>query len=80
MRDKVYAHNDKTVYKDWQRDKDSILDNPSWKRIIELLRWAKSSILALRSTYGDSFPLGIETQNDIKNILSHNLHEFSRDC
>lgn len=62
MRDKIYAHNDKSLYKDWNFD--------MWGRLIELLRWAKDSILSLRSTYGDNFPLYFETRNDVKNLLS----------
>lgn len=69
MRDKFYAHNDKTQYKDWDYDRDAILDDPLWPNMIELLRWAKNSFLALRSTYGDNFPLWIETKNDVKNLL-----------
>lgn len=74
MRDKFYAHNDKTIYKNWDYDTDAILDAPLWERMIELLGWAKNSMLALRSTYGDNFPLWIETKNDVGNILPHN-HE-----
>lgn len=39
--------------------------------MIELLKWAKDSILSLRSTYGDNFPLYFETKNDVKNLLSY---------
>ena len=74
MRDKIYAHNDKSLYKDWNFDRDVTLDDPLWGRLIELLRWAKDSILSLRSTYGDNFPLYYETKNDVKNLLAHN-HE-----
>ena len=70
MRDKIYAHNDKSLYKDWNFDRDVTLDDPLWGRLIELLRWAKDSILSLRSTYGDNFPLYFETRNDVKNLLS----------
>lgn len=69
FRDKIYAHNDKSIYRDWTYDKDEILDDPIWTEAIELLRWAKNAILSLRSTYGDSFPLYYETQNDVENIL-----------
>ena len=71
MRDKIYAHNDKTFYKDWHFDRDATLDDPLWGRMVELLRWAKDSILSLRSTYGDNFPLYIETKNDVKNLLTY---------
>lgn len=70
MRDKIYAHNDKSLYKDWNFDRDATLDDPLWGRLIELLRWAKDLILSLRSTYGDNFPLYFETKNDVKNLLS----------
>ena len=70
MRDKIYAHNDKTLYKDWDFDKEAILDDPLWERLVELLKWAKDSILSIRSTYGDNFPLFFETKNDVKNLLS----------
>lgn len=73
MRDKIYAHNDKTLYKDWNFDRDAILDDPLWGRIVELLRWAKDSILSLRSSYGDDFSLYFETKNDVKNLLSYKL-------
>lgn len=66
MRDKIYAHNDKTLYRDWNFDKESILDDPLWEKMIELLRWAKDSVLLLRSTYGDNFPLYFEIKNDVK--------------
>ena len=69
MRDKIYAHNDKTLYKDWNIDRDVTIDDSLWGRMIELLRWAKDSILSLRSTYGDNFPLYFETKNDVKNLL-----------
>ncbi len=71
MRDRFYAHNDKTIYKDWDYDRDAILDNPLWARMVELLRWAKNSFLALRSTYGDTLPIGIETKNDVVNLLQN---------
>ena len=71
MRDKIYAHNDKTLYKDWNFDRDATFDDPLWGRMIELLKWAKDSILSLRSTYGDNFPLYFETKNDVKNLLSY---------
>lgn len=69
MRDKIYAHNDKTLYKDWNFDRDATLDDPLWGRMVELLKWAKDSILSLRSTYGDNFPLYFETKNDVNNLL-----------
>lgn len=71
MRDKIYAHNDKILYRDWEFDRDATLDDPLWGRMIELLRWAKDSILSLRSTYGDNFPLYYETKNDVKNLLKY---------
>lgn len=70
MRDKIYAHNDKILYRDWDIDRDATIDDPMWERVVELLRWAKNSILSLRSTYGDNFPLYFETKNDVKNLLS----------
>ena len=30
MRDKIYAHNDKTLYKDWNFDRDATFDDPLW--------------------------------------------------
>lgn len=74
MRDKIFAHNDKILYRDWDIDRDATIDDPLWERVVELLRWAKDSILSLRSTYGDSFPLYFENQNDVKNLLSYD-HE-----
>lgn len=71
MRDKIYAHNDKILYRDWDIERDATIDNPLWDRVIELLRWAKDSILLLRSTYGDNFSLYFETKNDVKNLLPH---------
>jgi len=71
FRDKIYAHNDKTLYKNWNFDRDAILDNPLWGRMVELLRWAMDSILSLRNTYGDNFPFYIETKNDVKNLLKN---------
>ncbi|MBD5104251.1 MAG: hypothetical protein HDT47_05250 [Ruminococcaceae bacterium] len=71
MRDKIYAHNDKTLYKDWNFDREAIFDDPLWARMVELLKWAKDSLLSLRSTYGDNFPLYIETKNDVKNLLTY---------
>ena len=64
MRDKIYAHNDKALYRDWDSDRDATIDDPLWEKMIELFRWAKDSILSLRGTYGDNFPLYFETKND----------------
>lgn len=69
MRDKIYAHNDKALYKDWNSDRDATIDDPLWGQMIELFRWVKDSILLLTSTYGDNFPLYFETKNDVKNLL-----------
>lgn len=69
FRDRIYAHNDRTTYRDWTYDKYAILDDTIWVETIELLRWAKNAILSLRSTYGDSFPLHYETRNDVGNIV-----------
>ena len=69
MRDKIYAHNDKALYRDWDSDRDATIDDPLWEKMIELFRWAKDSILSLRGTYGDNFPLYFETKNDVKNLL-----------
>ena len=71
MRDKIYAHNDKALYKDWDSDRDATIDDPLWGKMIELFRWAKDSILLLTSTYGDNFPLYFETKNDVKNLLPY---------
>lgn len=71
MRDKIYAHNDKLLYRDWDIDRDATIDDPLWERVVELLRWAKDAILSLRSTYGDNFPLYFEAKNDVKNLLPH---------
>lgn len=80
FRDKIYAHNDKAEYRDWDNSKDATLDDPIWKDIIELLRWAKSAILALRSTYGDNFPLYYETRNDVKNLFPYKSPLESQNC
>lgn len=69
MRDKIYAHNDKTLYSNWEFDRNSVLDDPLWGRMVELLRWAIDSILSLRSTYGDNFQVYLETKNDVVNLL-----------
>ncbi len=71
MRDKIYAHNDKALYKDWNSDRDATIDDPLWGQMIELFRWVKDSILLLTSTYGDNFPLYFETKNDVKNLLPY---------
>lgn len=71
MRDKIYAHNDKALYRNWDSDRDATIDDPLWEKMIELLRWAKDSILLLTSTYGDNFPLYFETKNDVKNLLPY---------
>ena len=41
MRDKIYAHNDKALYRDWDSDRDATIDDPLWEKMIELFRWAK---------------------------------------
>ena len=69
MRDKIYAHNDKALYRDWDSDRDATIDDPLWEKMIELFRWAKDSILSLRGTYGDNFTLYFETKNDVNNLL-----------
>ena len=71
MRDKIYAHNDKALYRDWDSDRDATIDDPLWEKMIELFRWAKDSILSLTSTYGDNFPLYFEAKNDVKNLLPY---------
>lgn len=71
MRDKIYAHNDKTLYRDWSIERDATIDDPLWERIVELLRWAKDSLLSLKSACGDNISLYFETVNDVKNLLPH---------
>lgn len=74
MRDKVYAHNDKDLYRNWSYSKDvvsDVLDDPLWEKLEKLLRWAKNSVFALRCTYGDCYPMWHETKNDVSNILPH---------
>lgn len=39
MRDKIYAHNDKILYRDWDIERDATIDDPLWDRAVELLRW-----------------------------------------
>lgn len=38
MRDKIYAHNDKILYRDWDIERDAAIDDPLWERVVELLR------------------------------------------
>lgn len=71
MRDKIYAHNDKILYRDWDIERDTTIDDPLWEGIVELLKWAKDSILSIKGTCGDNFPLYFETINDVKNLLPH---------
>lgn len=70
MRDKIYAHNDKILYKDWEVDRDAGIESHLCSELIALLRWARDSILALKSACGDNYPLCFETRNDIRNLLS----------
>lgn len=72
LRDKVYAHNDKIVYRDGTYDGDDSLDSPLWGEVEELLRWIKNSLFAFRALCGENCPLFPETQNDIGNLLSKN--------
>lgn len=44
MRDKIYAHNDKILYRDWDIERDATIDDPLQDKVVELLRWAKASV------------------------------------
>lgn len=65
FRDKMYAHNDKKMYKNFENFRDDILDSNLWEEIESLLRWLKSMILELRCAYGDEVPIHYEISNDI---------------
>lgn len=69
LRDKIYAHNDSAVYQWWKNDISQIneleFDMCFQCKLIELLKWAKGALLALRSTWGDSYPIHYEITNDV---------------
>lgn len=69
LRDKVYAHNDKTIYKDWTGSTADPLDSFLWCRAEEILQWAKNILLEIRTLCGENVPLYFETRNDIGNLL-----------
>lgn len=69
LRDKIYAHNDRTVYKEWDGSADDPLDSPLWGQAEEILRWAKDSLYVIRGLCGDNVPLYFAPKNDIGNLL-----------
>ena len=71
IRDKIYAHNDKYEYQFWKHPEppDLEFEGEVWWRIEDLLRWAKESILSLRTITGDGYPLGFEISNDTDKLL-----------
>ena len=71
LRDKLYAHNDKTEYQDWKHDRDIEFDSEVWFHLEELLRWAKESYLKLRTSWGESYPLYFEIKNDVYKIKDY---------
>ena len=72
LRDKIYAHNDPKVYQWWKNDVSQINElkfDPCFQcKIIELLKWTKNSILALRTTWGDSYPIHFEITDDVRYV------------
>ena len=72
LRDKLYAHNDKTEYQYWKypSDKDIEFEGDFWGKLDEMLIWARDSLLRIRTIMGDGYPVNREITNDLENILT----------
>jgi len=72
LRDKILAHNDSAVYQWWKNGNSQIyeleFDECFQGNLIELLKWTKNSILALRTTWGDSYPIHFEITDDVRYV------------
>ena len=71
LRDKVFAHNDKTEFQFWKcpEKPDLEFEGEVWGRIEELLRWVQESTLSLRTALGDGYPIGHEIENDLDKLM-----------
>ena len=43
-----------------------------WKKLEEIIIWARDTLLTFRTITGDSYPVNIEISNDICNLLAYN--------
>lgn len=71
LRDKQFAHNDIKEFQFWRRpsQKDLEFEGEFWGKLEEMLRWARESVLQLRTLIGDSFPVDNEIRNDLSGLL-----------
>lgn len=71
LRDKVFAHNDKTEFQFWKRPEkpDLEFEGEVWERLEVLLRWVQESTLSLRTALGDGYPIGHEIENDLDKLM-----------
>lgn len=42
-----------------------------WKKLEEIIIWARDTLLSLRSLIGDNYPVNIEISNDLYNLLEN---------
>lgn len=73
IRDTLYAHNDKKEYQFWKRtnEMDLEFEGEFWKKLEEIIIWARDTLLSLRSLIGDNYPVNIEISNDLYNLLEN---------
>lgn len=71
LRDKQFAHNDEKELQFWKhpREKDLEFEGEFWWKLEEMLRWARDTILTLRTLIGDGFPVDNEIRNDLSGLL-----------
>ena len=74
IRDTLYAHNDKKDYQFWKNPNEMNLEfeGEFWKKLEEIIIWARDTLLTFRTITGDSYPVNIEISNDICNLLAYN--------
>lgn len=73
IRDKLYAHNDKKEYQFWKspNEMDLEFEGEFWKKLEEIIIWARGTLLSLRTLTGDNYPVNIEISNDICSLLAN---------
>lgn len=73
IRDTLYAHNDKKEYQFWKKtnEMDLEFEGEFWKKLEEIIIWARDTLLSLRSLIGDNYPVNIEISNDLHNLLEN---------
>ena len=74
LRDKQFAHNDEKEFQFWKHPikKDLEFEGEFWWKLEEMLRWARDTILMLRTLIGDGFPVNNEIRNDLSGLLPVN--------